>query len=58
MLFCNFEIIKLCDYIQLNLIVGKKVEVSLRLFDIFKRKRVFIFLCESFKTHRADRGLQ
>ena len=25
-------------------IIGKKVEVSLRLFDIFKRNRVFIFL--------------
>ena len=26
------------------LMVGKKVEVSLRLFDIFERHRVFIFL--------------
>ena len=26
------------------LFIGKKVEVSLRLFDIFERKRVFIFL--------------
>ena len=28
-------------------IIGKKVEVSVRLFDIFERNRVFIFLWES-----------
>ena len=30
--------------------IGKKVEVSLRLFDIFERNRVFIFLCGSLGT--------
>ena len=38
--------------------IGKKVEVSLRLFDIFKRNRVFIFLWESWGTHRADWSLK
>ena len=38
-------------------IVGKKVEVSLRLFDIFEINRVFIFLLESWRTHPADCGL-
>ena len=28
-------------------LIGKKVEVSLRLFDIFKRNMVFIFLLKS-----------
>ena len=28
-------------------LIGKKVEVSLRLFDIFERNRVFIFLIGS-----------
>ena len=28
-------------------IIGEKVEVSLRLFDIFERNRVFIFSCGS-----------
>ena len=32
-------------------IIGKKVEVGLRLFDIFERNRVFIFLLESWGTH-------
>ena len=35
------------DFNGINVIIGKKVEVSLRLFDIFERKRVFIFLWES-----------
>ena len=39
-------------------LVGKKVEVSLRLFDIFERNMVFIFLRGSFGTHPADWGLQ
>ena len=34
--------------------IGKKVEVSLRLFNIFERNRVFISLCRSFGTHRAN----
>ena len=33
-----------------QILVGKKVEVSLRLFDIFERKGVFIFLCESWAS--------
>ena len=42
MLFCNFEIIKLCDYIQLNLIVGKK---SKSVFDslTYSREKGFSF---------------
>ena len=42
MLFCNFEIIKLCDYIQLNLIVGKK---SKSVFDFltYSREKGFSF---------------
>ena len=32
------------------IMIGKKVEVCLRLFDIFERKRVFIFLWGSFGT--------
>ena len=39
-------------------IVGKKVEVSLQLFDIFQRNMVFIFLLGSFGTHPADWGLR
>ena len=35
-------------------IIGKKVEVSLRLFDIFLRNMVFIFLWESFETQSTD----
>ena len=34
--------------------VGKKVEVSLRLFDIFEKNMVFIFLLGSLGTHPAD----
>ena len=30
-----------------HVLIGKKVEVSLRLFDIFERNRVFIFLFAS-----------
>ena len=30
-----------------NTLIGKKVEVSLQLFDIFERNMVFIFLFES-----------
>ena len=31
-------------------IIGEKVEVSLRLFDIFERNMVFIFLCGSCES--------
>ena len=31
-------------YCFVTAMIGKKVEVSLRLFDIFERNRVFIFL--------------
>ena len=34
-------------------IIGKKVEVSLRLFDIFEKNMVFIFLWKSLRTHPA-----
>ena len=34
---------------------GKKVEVSLRLFDIFKKNMVFIFLCKNLRTHRLKK---
>ena len=33
--------------------IGKKVEVSLRLFDTFQRNMVFIFLWGSWGFHRA-----
>ena len=35
-------------------LIGKKVEVSLRLFDIFERNRVFIFLLGSFASPPTD----
>ena len=35
-------------------IVGKKVKVSLRLFDIFQKNRVFIFSCESWASPLTD----
>ena len=35
------------DPLSGRLVVGKKVEVSLRFLDIFERNRVFIFLQES-----------
>ena len=35
-------------------VIGKKVEVRLRLFDIYERNRVFIFLCGSFASYPAD----
>ena len=35
---------------SVNKLIGKKVEVSLRLFDIFEKNRVFIFLWGSFGT--------
>ena len=37
-------------HLGVSVFVGKKVEVSLRLFDIFERNRVFIFLWGSFGT--------
>ena len=52
--FCFVETEK--ELWLLHNIVEKKVEVSLRLFDIFKRNMVFIFLCESLGTHPADYG--
>ena len=39
MIFAEIMFIK----IKIFLVIGKKVEVSLRLFDIFKTNRVFIF---------------
>ena len=39
---CSFAFFFVC----FTAVIGKKVEVSLRLFDIFKRNRVFIFLYE------------
>ena len=36
----------------LLMIIGKKVEVSLRLFDIFERNMVFVFLWESYGSDR------
>ena len=41
-----------------NILIGKKVEVCLRLFDIFERNRVFILLLESWGTHPADWSLK
>ena len=41
------DVPQVVDVVVVGIIVGKKVEVSLRLFDIFERKRVFIFLLES-----------
>ena len=35
-------------------VIGKKVKVSLRLFDIFERNRVFIFLCKSWGSPPTD----
>ena len=40
------------------LIVGKKVEVSLRLFDIFQRNMVFIFSCQSWASRSSECGLR
>ena len=34
--------------------IWKKVKVSLRLFDIFERNRVFIFLCGSWESPPTD----
>ena len=39
-------------------IIGKKVEVSLRLFDIFERNMVFIFLLESWESQSTDWSLE
>ena len=41
-----------------KLMIWKKVEVSLRLFDIFERNRVFIFLCGSWGSPRGKLALQ
>ena len=46
------------DASSLDSIIGKKVEVSLRLFDIFERNRVFIFLCGSWGSPPTEWGLQ
>ena len=46
------------SHLYYSYIIGKKVEVSLQLFDIFERNMDFIFLCESWESHRADRGLR
>ena len=43
---------------DITFIVGKKVEVNLRLFDIFQRNMVFIFLWESWESHRAEWALK
>ena len=43
---------------EVMMMIGKKVEVSLRLFDIFERNRVFIFLWGSWESPPTDRGLQ
>ena len=42
---------------QIN-VIGKKIKVSLWLFDIFKRNMVFISLLESWTSLLADWGLQ
>ena len=47
-MLCNDQVI----------MIGKKVEVCLRLFDIFERKRVFIFLCGSSGSPRGEWALQ
>ena len=39
-----------CRLLQKKILIGKKVKVSLRLFDIFEKKRVFIFLCGSCES--------
>ena len=36
-----------CRKMAMDTIIGKTVEVSLRLFDIFEKNMVFIFLCGS-----------
>ena len=36
--------VKQVDRYEFIILIGKKVEVSLRLFDIFERNMVFIFL--------------
>ena len=41
-----------------RLIIGKKVEVSLWLFDIFERNMVFIFLLGSWGSQPPVRALQ
>ena len=40
-------VLHLQNFAIFSLLVGKKVEVSLRFFDIFKRNMVFIFLLGS-----------
>ena len=41
-----------------QIIIGKKVEVSLRLFDIYETNRVVIFLWESCQSHLIDWSLK
>ena len=47
-MLCNDQVI----------MIGKKVEVCLRLFDIFERNGVFIFLCGNLGTQPTEWGLQ
>ena len=49
---CSFACHFVCPSVYLSSVIGKKVEVSLPLFDIFERNRVFIFLWESWGTLR------
>ena len=44
--------------VEVILLIGKKVEVSLRLFDTFERNMVFIFLFENWGSRPSDWGLQ
>ena len=39
------------SHLYYSYIIGKKVDVSLQLFDIFERNMDFIFLCESWASH-------
>ena len=39
---------------RLQNLIGKKVEVRLRLFDIFERNMVFLFLLESWESQPPD----
>ena len=41
-------------WFETHKIIEKKVEVSLRLFDIFEGNMVFIFLLGSWGSHPAD----
>ena len=41
---CDAFVVAEAKKLSEHRVIGKKVEVSLRLFDIFERKRVFIFL--------------